>query len=129
MGEISGEGESRQWEGVSNLGGGEPGGVRWGKGGCLSSPLTSPAPAPLCSCPSDAEENAALYNMACAYAQMGRKAGALTCIEAILGEGGGSRASPYNTAAALTLHIPLPLSSPLHTHSHIQTCSFFCCFR
>ena len=51
-----------------------------------SLPHASPL-APLCSCPSDAEENAALYNMACAYAQMGRKAGALTCIEAILGEG------------------------------------------
>ena len=33
---------------------------------------------------SDAEENAALYNMACAYSKMGTKAGALTCIEAIL---------------------------------------------
>ncbi|GAX77437.1 hypothetical protein CEUSTIGMA_g4882.t1 [Chlamydomonas eustigma] len=36
------------------------------------------------SCPSDAEENAALYNMACAYCKMGRKSSALTCIEAIL---------------------------------------------
>ena len=64
---------------------------------CPSLPAVTPPPhfptspclssCPLCSCPSDAEENAALYNMACAYAQMGRKAGALTCIEAILGEG------------------------------------------
>lgn len=39
------------------------------------------------SCPSDAEESAALYNMACAYAQQGQGASALTCIEAILENG------------------------------------------
>ncbi|KAF5831177.1 hypothetical protein DUNSADRAFT_13480 [Dunaliella salina] len=36
------------------------------------------------SCPSDAEENAALFNMACAYVQLGQKASALTCLEAVL---------------------------------------------
>ena len=36
------------------------------------------------SCPSDAEEAAALYNMACCYAQMRQADAALTCIEAIL---------------------------------------------
>ncbi len=41
-----------------------------------------------CSCPSDAEEQAALYNMACCYAQMGQKAAVLTCLEAVLESGG-----------------------------------------
>jgi len=36
------------------------------------------------SCPSEAEENAALYNMACCYAQMSQKASCLTCLEAVL---------------------------------------------
>lgn len=36
------------------------------------------------SCPSPGEENAALYNMACAYARMGQRSPALTCIEALL---------------------------------------------
>jgi len=40
------------------------------------------------SCPSDAEENAALYNMACAYAQLGQMASAVTCLEAVLENGG-----------------------------------------
>jgi hypothetical protein len=40
------------------------------------------------ACPSDAEEHAALYNMACCYAQMGQKAAALTCLESILDSGG-----------------------------------------
>lgn len=40
------------------------------------------------ACPSDAEEHAALYNMACCYAQMGQKAAALTCLESILESGG-----------------------------------------
>lgn len=39
------------------------------------------------SCPSDAEEHAALYNMACCYAQLGQKAAALTCLESILETG------------------------------------------
>jgi hypothetical protein len=39
-------------------------------------------------CPSDAEENAALYNMACAYCQMGQGEAALTCVEAVLENGG-----------------------------------------
>lgn len=39
------------------------------------------------ACPSDAEEHAALYNMACCYAQMGQKAAALTCLESILESG------------------------------------------
>lgn len=39
------------------------------------------------ACPSDAEEHAALYNMACCYAQLGQKAAALTCIESILETG------------------------------------------
>lgn len=38
-------------------------------------------------CPSDAEENAALYNMACCYAQMGQADAALTCLEAVLENG------------------------------------------
>lgn len=38
-------------------------------------------------CPSDAEENAALYNMACCYAQMGQTEAALTCLEAVLENG------------------------------------------
>eukprot|EP00983_Pelagomonas_calceolata_P103047 1158874-Pelagomonas_calceolata.AAC.5 len=42
----------------------------------------------VCSCPSDAEENAALFNMACAYVQLGQKASALTCLEAVLENGG-----------------------------------------
>ena len=36
------------------------------------------------SCPSDAEEAACLYNMACAYAALGQKDSALTCLEAAL---------------------------------------------
>lgn len=39
------------------------------------------------SCPSDAEENAALYNMACAYVQLGQRAAAITCLEAVLENG------------------------------------------
>uniref|UniRef100_A0A383WE94 Uncharacterized protein n=1 Tax=Tetradesmus obliquus TaxID=3088 RepID=A0A383WE94_TETOB len=39
------------------------------------------------ACPSDAEEHAALYNMACCYAQLGQEAAALTCIESILETG------------------------------------------
>ncbi|KXZ46479.1 hypothetical protein GPECTOR_43g915 [Gonium pectorale] len=39
------------------------------------------------SCPSDAEEQAALYNMACAYAQTGQVASSLTCLEAVLESG------------------------------------------
>lgn len=39
------------------------------------------------SCPSDAEEHAALYNMACCYAQLGQKAASLTCLESILESG------------------------------------------
>lgn len=39
------------------------------------------------SCPSDAEEVAALYNMACAYSQLGEKAAAITCLEAVLENG------------------------------------------
>jgi hypothetical protein len=39
------------------------------------------------ACPSDAEEHAALYNMACCYAQLGQKAAALTCLESILETG------------------------------------------
>ena len=38
-------------------------------------------------CPSDAEENAALYNMACCYAAMGQRDAALTCLEAVLENG------------------------------------------
>lgn len=38
-------------------------------------------------CPSDAEENAALYNMACCYAQLGQRDAALTCLEAVLENG------------------------------------------
>ncbi|PNW77501.1 hypothetical protein CHLRE_10g439350v5 [Chlamydomonas reinhardtii] len=39
------------------------------------------------SCPSDAEEQAALYNMSCAYAQMGQREACLTCLEAVLESG------------------------------------------
>jgi tetratricopeptide (TPR) repeat protein len=39
------------------------------------------------SCPSDAEENAALYNMACCYAQLQQRPAALACLEAILENG------------------------------------------
>jgi len=39
------------------------------------------------SCPSDAEENAALYNLACCYAQLGQRTAALTCLEAVLENG------------------------------------------
>lgn len=39
------------------------------------------------SCPSDAEENAALYNMACCYAQLGQVSAAMTCLEAVLENG------------------------------------------
>ncbi|KAG2432906.1 hypothetical protein HXX76_008636 [Chlamydomonas incerta] len=39
------------------------------------------------SCPSDAEEQAALYNMSCAYAQMGQRDACLTCLEAVLESG------------------------------------------
>jgi hypothetical protein len=39
------------------------------------------------ACPSDAEEHAALYNMACCYAQLGQQAAALTCLESILETG------------------------------------------
>lgn len=39
------------------------------------------------SCPSDGEEQAALYNMACAYAQLRQTESALTCLEAVLENG------------------------------------------
>ncbi len=39
------------------------------------------------SCPSDGEEQAALYNMACSYAQLGQREAALTCLEAVLEAG------------------------------------------
>ena len=37
--------------------------------------------------PSDAEEQAALYNMACAYAALGQREAALTCVEAAFESG------------------------------------------
>lgn len=40
-----------------------------------------------CSCPSDAEENACLYNMACCYCKLGQVDAAFTCIEAVLENG------------------------------------------
>lgn len=50
------------------------------------------------SCPSDGEEQAALYNMACAYAQLNQSEAALTCLEAVLESGfediAGLRADP-----------------------------------
>ena len=39
------------------------------------------------SCPSDGEEQAALYNMACSYARLGQREAALTCLEAVLESG------------------------------------------
>jgi hypothetical protein len=39
------------------------------------------------SCPSDGEEQAALYNMACSYARLGQRQAALTCLEAVLESG------------------------------------------
>jgi hypothetical protein len=36
------------------------------------------------SCPSEGEENAALFNMACAWSQLGENASAMTCVEALL---------------------------------------------
>lgn len=36
------------------------------------------------SCPSEGEENAALFNMACAWSQIGENASAMTCVEALL---------------------------------------------
>eukprot|EP00879_Flechtneria_rotunda_P015356 GHRR01016053.1.p1 GENE.GHRR01016053.1~~GHRR01016053.1.p1 ORF type:complete len:179 (+),score=64.13 GHRR01016053.1:30-539(+) len=39
------------------------------------------------ACPSDAEEHAVLYNMACCYAQLGQQEAALTCLESILESG------------------------------------------
>ena len=50
------------------------------------------------SCPSDGEEQAALYNMACAYAQLKQSEAAITCLEAVLEAGfddiAGVRADP-----------------------------------
>lgn len=39
------------------------------------------------ACASEGEERAALFNMACAYAQLREKAAALTCVEALLETG------------------------------------------
>jgi tetratricopeptide (TPR) repeat protein len=39
------------------------------------------------ACPSDGEEQAALYNMACAYCKLNQGSAALTCIEALLESG------------------------------------------
>ena len=39
------------------------------------------------SCPSEGEEHAALYNMACAYARLGQRGPALTCLEGLLEAG------------------------------------------
>ena len=39
------------------------------------------------SCPSDAEEQAALYNLACCYCALGKKQAALACIEGIVEQG------------------------------------------
>jgi pentatricopeptide repeat protein len=53
-------------------------------------PLSIPS-TPAClprSCPSDAEENACLYNMACCYCKLGQVDAAFTCIEAVLENGG-----------------------------------------
>lgn len=49
-------------------------------------PFHSFLPAPR-SCPSDAEENACLYNMACCYCKLGQVDAAFTCIEAVLENG------------------------------------------
>ncbi|KAJ9528654.1 hypothetical protein QJQ45_020564 [Haematococcus lacustris] len=48
------------------------------------------------SCPSDGEENACLYNMGCAWAKLGQKESALTCLEAVLDNG----FEEYSTMAA-----------------------------
>ncbi|GAB4821982.1 hypothetical protein N2152v2_009028 [Parachlorella kessleri] len=39
------------------------------------------------SCPSEGEEHAALYNMACAYARLGQRGPTLTCLEGLLEAG------------------------------------------
>mmetsp|Transcript_36297 Transcript_36297/g.92760 ORF Transcript_36297/g.92760 Transcript_36297/m.92760 type:complete len:218 (+) Transcript_36297:185-838(+) len=39
------------------------------------------------SCPSEGEENAALYNMACAYSQLGETQSAVTCLQGALENG------------------------------------------
>ena len=39
------------------------------------------------ACPSEGEEQAALYNMACAYCRMNKASAALTCLEALLESG------------------------------------------
>lgn len=39
------------------------------------------------SCPSDAEENACLYNLACCYCALGKRQAAITCIEGIVENG------------------------------------------
>jgi hypothetical protein len=43
----------------------------------------------MCSCPSEGEENAALYNMACAYSQLKETQSAVTCIQGALENGAG----------------------------------------
>lgn len=35
------------------------------------------------ACPSNGEENAAMYNLACCYAQLGKLEAALTCLEGL----------------------------------------------
>ncbi|GMH37006.1 hypothetical protein BSKO_04879 [Bryopsis sp. KO-2023] len=39
------------------------------------------------SCPSEGEENAALYNMTCCYAKLGQMEGGLVCLEGLLENG------------------------------------------
>ena len=46
------------------------------------------------SCPSTGEENSALYNMACAYAQLKQQQSALTCIQGVLDNGESSLPPP-----------------------------------
>ena len=71
--------------------------------GGLQLTCASAMPVPVCSCPSDAEEIAALYNMACAYSQLGERAAAITCLEAVLengeGEGGAHGGGGAESAA------------------------------
>lgn len=64
------------------------------------------------ACPSDAEERAALYNLACCYAQLGQREAALTCLDSVLESG--AQAQFERAACVIKLSA---CTTPSHQHS------------
>ena len=92
-------------------------------------PLLSRATRPLFrSCPSDAEENAALYNMACVYAATGQTASAITCLDAVLSSGERSCMAAYpqqmcrNRSESWCVLVYAPAQKQMATHN-VRACA------